>query len=120
MRMLPSISSLPAIPQDGDSPVFKAPWEAQAFGLVLSLYDNGCFTWPEWVACLSAEIKNAQARGEADLGETYYCHWLAALEAIVTQKGLTSAAELATRKTEWEKADHERGFGEAPVLPPRS
>ena len=120
MRMPPNMPGMPAVPQDGNSPVFKAPWEAQAFGLVLSLYDNGCFTWPEWVECLSSEITGAQARGEADLGDTYYRHWLAALETIVAKKGLASAAELATRRAEWEKADRDRAFGEAPVLRPRS
>ena len=120
MRMPPTMPSRLAIPQEGDYPVFQAPWQAQAFGLVLSLYDNGCFTWPEWVDCLSAEIRGAQARGDADLGDTYYHHWLAALETLVSKKGLASAAELATRRAEWEQADRDRAFGEAPVLPSRS
>jgi hypothetical protein len=29
-------------------PVFSAPWEAQAFAMVLALHERGLFTWPEW------------------------------------------------------------------------
>lgn len=120
MRIPPHMPGMPAIPQDADGPVFKAPWEAQAFGFVLSLYDKGCFTWPEWVEYLSAEITSTQVRGEMDLGDTYYLHWLAALETIVVKKGLASTAELTTRRAEWEKADRDRAFGEAPVLRSRA
>ena len=107
---------MPPIPQDGDGPVFREPWEAQAFALVLELFDRGHFTWSEWVRALSAEIAAARERGEPDLGETYYRHWLAALEKIVTAKQLTSTEELALRKEQCAEADHHRGFGEPIVI----
>ena len=116
MQVPPNLPNMPPLPQDGDGPVFNAPWEAQAFALTLDLYNKGHFTWPEWVEFLSAEIAAAKARGKEDLGDTYYRHWLAALEKIVAAKGLTSSEELAVRKVEWQAADRERGFGEPPVL----
>jgi nitrile hydratase accessory protein len=103
---------MPRVPQDGDGPVFREPWEAQAFALVLELFDRGHFTWSEWVRALSAEIAAARERGEPDPGGTYYRHWLAALEKIVTAKQLASTEELALRKEQWAEADHHRGFGE--------
>src|SRR5262249_47276843 len=69
-------------PRDADGPVFREPWEAQAFAMTLALYDRGLFTWPEWAATLADEIKRAQAAGDPDTGETYYRHWLNALERI--------------------------------------
>ena len=48
---------------------------------------SGLFTWPEWAASFAEEIKRAQAAGDPDTGETYYRHWLAALERIVAEKG---------------------------------
>ena len=66
--------------------MFAAPWEAQAFAMVLALHEKGLFTWPEWAAALADEIKAAQAAGDPDTGETYYRHWLAALEKIVAQR----------------------------------
>jgi nitrile hydratase accessory protein len=115
-RTPPRHPDMPSIPQDGDGPVFREPWEAQAFAMVLDLYDKGRFTWSEWVRYLSAEIAGASERGEPDLGRTYYRHWLAALERIVAAKGLTSAPELAARKEEWAEADRDRGHGEPIVL----
>jgi nitrile hydratase accessory protein len=115
-RVPPRHPGMPPIPQDGDGPVFREPWEAQAFAMVLELYDRGHFTWSEWVRHLSAEIASARARGEPDTGGTYYRHWLAALEKLVAAKGLTSAEELAVCRTQWAEADHHRGFGEPIVL----
>lgn len=118
-RTPPRDPRMPPIPQDGDGPVFREPWEAQAFAMALDLYDKGHFTWAEWVRELSAEIEGAKAQDEADLGRTYYLHWLAALERIVAAKGLTSAQDLATRKEEWAAADKERGHGEPIVIRPK-
>ena len=70
-----------------EGPVFREPWEAQAFAMTLALHERGLFSWPEWAATLGDEIKRAQAAGDPDTGETYYRHWLNALERIVAAKG---------------------------------
>src|SRR6516164_6356275 len=67
---------VPGIPGDSEGPVFREPWEAQAFAMALALHARGVFTWPEWAAKLGAEIKRAQAAGDPDHGDTYYAHWL--------------------------------------------
>src|SRR6202047_201974 len=69
-------SSLPDVPRDQDGPVFREPWEAQAFAMALALHARGLFTWTEWAHMLAKEIKRAQGSGDADTGETYYRHWL--------------------------------------------
>ena len=89
------IAALPSLPRDAGGPVFREPWEAQAFAMTLALYRRGLFTWPEWAAALAAEITRAQAAGDPDTGDTYYHHWLAALERLVADKGVTDAASLA-------------------------
>ena len=70
----------------------------------MQLHERGLFTWPEWTEALAAQIAAAQARGDADLGDTYYRHWLAALEALVAAKGATTADELARTRDAWERA----------------
>ena len=95
---------LARIPADADGPVFNAPWEAQAFAITLALYERGVFTWPEWAAALAARISKAQAAGDADLGDTYYTHWLGALEDIVGGNGVASPGELARYQHAWEHA----------------
>jgi nitrile hydratase accessory protein len=79
------LEDLPGIPLDAGSPVFKEPWEAKAFAMTLALYERGLFTWPQWAQALSQEISRAQAAGDADLGDTYYQHWLSALESLVNK-----------------------------------
>ena len=87
---------MPSIPRDADGPVFREPWEAQAFAMALALHERGLFTWSEWAATLGDEIKRAQAAGDPDTGETYYQHWLAALERLVAEKGVTDARHART------------------------
>ena len=108
---------LPAIPRDVGGPVFRAPWEAQAFAMAVKLHEAGHFTWREWAERLAAEIKRAQAQGDPDLGTTYYEHWLAALERIVAEKGLVAADELTRRKAEWDAAARATPHGKPIELP---
>jgi nitrile hydratase accessory protein len=96
--------ALPGLPRDADGPVFREPWEAQAFALALALHERGLFTWPEWAAALAAEIARAQAAGDPDTGATYYHHWLAALEALVASKQLADPATLDRYRTAWTQA----------------
>ena len=98
------LDALQHLPREKDGPVFAEPWEAQAFALAVKLSEQGHFTWSEWAAALGAELKAAAERGEPDDGSHYYEHWLAALERLVTEKGLTDRAALATRKAAWAEA----------------
>jgi nitrile hydratase accessory protein len=93
------------------NPVFNAPWEAQAFAMAVALHERGLFTWKEWAATLAQVIAEVRARGEADTGEDYYLHWLAALERLVAAKGVASAQVLAQRRHEWEEAAHRTPHG---------
>jgi nitrile hydratase accessory protein len=103
--------ALPGIPRDESGPVFREPWEAHAFAMALALHDKGVFTWPEWAAKLAEEIKKAQAAGEPDTGETYYRHWLATLERMVAEKGVTTSQALADYHDAWERAAHRTPHG---------
>ena len=98
------LSLLKGLPLEDDSPVFREPWEAQAFGMALALYESGLFTWDEWAQALSAQILAAQAQGDPDLGNTYYRHWLAAIEALVSVKGVSSPEELGRYQQAWHHA----------------
>ena len=99
-----AIEAVPSIPRDAEGPVFREPWEAQAFAMTLALHERGLFSWPEWAAALAAAIKRAQAAGDPDSGDTYYRHWLAALERIVAEKGLADAPTLARYRDAWDHA----------------
>src|SRR6202012_4385801 len=87
-------AAVPGIPCDAEGPVFREPWEAQAFAMALTMHERGLFSWAEWAATLSDEIKRAQAAGDPDTGETYYRHWLAALERLIAEKGVATPETL--------------------------
>ena len=93
-----------SIPRDDGGPVFKEPWEAQAFAIALALHERGVFTWSEWAATLSDEIRRAQAAGDPDTGETYYRHWLATLERLVAAKGVATSELMHRYRDAWDHA----------------
>jgi nitrile hydratase accessory protein len=98
------LAALPPLPRDTGGPAFSEPWEAQAFALAVKLSEQGYFTWKEWASTLADELKAAADRGEPDDGSRYYHYWLAALERLVTSKGLLDRDTLATRKAAWAEA----------------
>ena len=95
---------MPGLPRDEQGPVFREPWEAQAFAMALALQRRGLFTWAEWAAALGEEIKRAQRAGDPDTGETYYRHWLATLERLVAEKGVASEETLGRYREAWDHA----------------
>lgn len=113
----PPLEALPRIPVDRDGPVFREPWEAQAFAMAVKLHEAGLFTWSEWAAALSAEIEAAQAAGDPDLGDTYYRHWLTALEGLVLARTDLTADRLASRRQAWTRAAERAPHGEPILLP---
>jgi nitrile hydratase accessory protein len=133
------MSLFPDQPAENGEPVFKEPWEAQAFSLVIALHESGVFSWDEWSDALAQAIRRdlhpgggeevvqrvseavAEDAGE-DVGEeagkktsermaekedrpdSYYQHWLAALEHLAIAKGLSDEGELAQRMQAWREA----------------
>jgi nitrile hydratase accessory protein len=113
-----AMDAVPSIPRDAEGPVFREPWEAQAFAMALALHARGVFTWPEWAATLAAEIKRAQAAGDPDTGDTYYRHWLNALERLVAEKGVASRETLNRYCDAWDRAAERTPHGKPIELRP--
>ncbi len=114
--MKDALAALPHLPRDDDGPIFREPWQAQAFAMALALHERGLYTWKEWAATLSAQIGAAQAAGDPDLGDTYYRHWVAALESLVSTKQAGSEAELARLRAAWDLAAERTPHGQPIVL----
>ena len=111
------LAALPRLPHDDGGPVFAEPWQAQAFAMAVRLSEQGHFTWKEWAAALADELKAAADRGELDDGSRYYEYWLAALERLVTAKGLTDPAALLARKEAWAEVYRHTPHGKPIELP---
>ncbi len=110
--------AVPGVPRDADGPVFREPWEAQAFAMALALQERGVFTWAEWAQALGAEIKRAQAAGDPDTGETYYRHWLATLEKLIAAKGVATGETLTRYRDAWDHAADRTPHGQPIELTP--
>ena len=111
---------LEQIPRGEDGPVFSAPWEATAFALAVRLSQEGHFTWREWTESLTQEIAEAQKQGDPDLGNTYYHHWVSALERLCAEKDLAGRPEMDRRKEEWRRAYLSTPHGKPIELPAAS
>ena len=90
-----------------DEPVFAAPWEAQAFALAVSLSERGLFTWSEWTEAVAAAPEDG-----------YYERWLATLERLVTEKGVTDDESLARYRHAWAHAAERTPHGTPIELSP--
>jgi len=108
--------SLPDLPCDAEGPVFAQPWQAQAFALTLALHQRGLFAWSEWAQYLSRQIRQAQADGDPDLGDTYYEHWLGALERLLVDKGVVMPLKLTSLRQAWRIAAERTPHGQPIVL----
>ena len=85
-------------------PQFAEPWQAQVFSLVIALQDRGVITPVQWADALAVAIRQAQRDGDPDLGDTYYAHWVAALEALLHERGLAAQGQLDALAHAWEAA----------------
>jgi nitrile hydratase accessory protein len=95
-----------------DEPVFAEPWQAQAFALVVALHQRGLFTWSEWAAELSRQVARP---GAAQDGSDYYQHWLAALEVLLSDKGVAARDRIEAVSASWQRAAHATPHGQ-PIL----
>ena len=83
-----------ALPRKNGELVFDAAWEARVFGMTISMHERDLFAWNDFRDELIAEIAEADREGS---DSTYYERWLAALETVLTTRGVITQAELSVR-----------------------
>ena len=79
-----------APPRANGELVFAAPWESRAFGMAVTLAEQGRFSWDGFRDHLVREIATAPDR-------PYYESWLAALEGVLTATGAVRAHDVDGR-----------------------
>jgi nitrile hydratase len=124
------------LPRDASEPVFAEPWQAHAFAVVMSLYQEGHYNWAEWDDYLGYNIQAPGHFGDADGeidgseagegepestrvnynrflaacerdGARFYHLWLAAAEQLLDARGLVPKAELEARIAAFEKVERD-------------
>ncbi|HEY2206258.1 MAG TPA: nitrile hydratase accessory protein [Pseudonocardia sp.] len=86
-----------APPRSNGELVFAEPWESRAFGMAVTLFDAGVFTWPQFQGALVARIAAWEADPPPGECWSYYRHWLGALEDVLAGDGTVFADEVTTR-----------------------
>ena len=106
------------LPGDDDGLVFTEAWQAEAVALTVGLVEVGAFSWADWSTALGEAISAAQAAGDPDLGDTYYEHWVRALETLCERTGVAPDREVDRHADAWRAAYLRTPHGQPVVLDP--
>lgn len=93
-----------ALPRHNGELVFGAPWEGRAFGVAVTMSNDGLYEWGEFRHRLVEEIAAAERDGVAS---TYYERWVASLEKLAIAKGLVTAEEVDARTLEYASGERD-------------
>jgi nitrile hydratase accessory protein len=93
-----------ALPRKNGELVFAAPWEGRAFGLAVALNDRGLYDWDEFRDRLKANVVAGDTTGDPS---TYYERWLAALVALLLDRGFVTRQELDARAAEFASGERD-------------
>lgn len=86
-----------APPRRNGELVFQEPWEGRAFGLAVAMRDQGLVPWEAFRQRLIGAIAEADRHPTGEDRPGYYENWLAALERLLMDRGLVTAAEIENR-----------------------
>ena len=105
-----------SLPGREGEPVFAAPWQAEAFAIVVQVSRAGLFTWSEWVETLCDEIAHSPQTADVDADTAYYKQWLAALERLLTTRAILTPQEISELVEHWRRSYLHTPDGEPVIL----
>jgi nitrile hydratase accessory protein len=91
-----------AYPRSNGEPVFAAPWQSRAFGMVVDLHKAGQFPWDDFKERLIAEIRAGRPADVPEDASEYYYQWVEAFTRLVVETGLLHENEIAAREHEFQ------------------
>lgn len=80
-----------ALPRKSGELVFHDEWERRAFAIAVSLAEQGRFEWSEFQQALIRAVAEAEGNDPLNPQRGYYESWLAALEAVLGERGIAGA-----------------------------
>jgi len=84
-----NMDGVAALPRKSGELVFHDPWERRVFALAVALCERGLYQWEEFRDRLIAEVaaveRTAGTGATASSLPTYYEHWLAAFEKLLSE-----------------------------------
>jgi nitrile hydratase accessory protein len=99
---IPEMSGAVAYPRKNGEPVFDAPWQSRAFGLVVRLHAAGVYPWDDFKALLIDEVSKQPCKDDALDSTQYYLQWVNAFWRLLVSKGILSEQEMKVRAEEFQ------------------
>jgi nitrile hydratase accessory protein len=99
---IPQMDGALAYPRSNGEPVFAAPWQSRAFGMVVDLHKSGRFPWDAFKERLIQEIGAGRPADVPTDASEYYYQWVQAFSRLVVETGLLRETELAAREHEFQ------------------
>lgn len=93
---IPELEGRSAYPRRNGEPVFDAPWQSRAFGMVVTLHNQGVYPWDDFKERLITEVGTAGCTTEAG-GPGYYEHFLNAFWRLLHEQQLLTEQEMLER-----------------------
>lgn len=90
-----------APPRANGELVFEEPWQGRAFGLVMTLTEQGVVSYDAFREALIARIAAWEADPPAGEPYSYYRCWLQALEQVLDEASLVPTAQLDARTADF-------------------
>jgi nitrile hydratase accessory protein len=100
-RVLALLPERVAVPRRNGEPVFDAPWQSRAFGMVVTMHQQGVFPWSAFKTLLIEEVGKADGDGTGG----YYDHWVAAFQRLLAELEVLTPEQMDTRAGEFLRGD---------------
>jgi len=84
-----------ALPRKSGELVFHDEWERRAFAIAVSLAEQGEYDWSDFQQSLIRAVADAERNDPLHPSRGYYESWLAALEELLTERGLAPANRIS-------------------------
>ena len=99
---VPEMTGDLAIPRKNGEPVFDAPWQSRAFGMVVGLHTQGIYVWDEFKDRLIEQIAAGDCKDVPPDCPAYYYQWVEAFWQLLIEKKILSEQEMLARATEFQ------------------
>ena len=94
---IPAMDGATAYPRKNGEPVFDAPWQSRAFGMVVGLHTAGLYPWDDFKTRLIAKIGAGACAPAPDASDDYYQQWVDAFWQLLIDKDVVSEREMTER-----------------------
>jgi nitrile hydratase accessory protein len=91
------LGAVTPLPRDNGELVFDEPWQGRALGMVVVVLERSGLSWADLRRHLVATIA-ARPQGEESPATAYYAALLAALQSLLSERGLLDADAALTAR----------------------